>query len=351
MLLEIAKELRKTDFMPIVGVIKNLYNPHLEIAAEAKRHDLSVEIFPCNGRLDLKTIFLLRRFLKEKGISIIHTHGYKSNLYALMASLGKDISLITTCHNWLGDDPKMRFYAGLDKFFLNRFDKVIAVSEILRQETLNHNVAPRKVLTINNGINIERFKNQKKTDSIRKEFGIDKSYKVIGTVGRLSEEKGFIQLLNVAQKVFNKYPKTVFLIIGDGPLRKELQREYYSPSIIFTGIRNDVPDLYRCMDIFVLPSLAEGLPMALLEAMASKLPVVATRVGAVPTVIVDKETGLLIEPGNEESIKVSLLHLLENSTLAKSMGQNGYNYVKQHFSSENMARDYLNIYRELIEKG
>ncbi|MFX0202914.1 MAG: glycosyltransferase, partial [Candidatus Hodarchaeota archaeon] len=157
MLIELSKGLRHTTFSPIIGVFRNLHNPHLEVAEEAKRYNVPVEIFPCNGRLDFKTLLSIRRFLEDQKIGIIHTHGYKSNLYALAASLGQNVSLITTCHNWLGDDPKMRFYARLDKFFLNRFGKVIAVSEGLKQEILCHNISPRKVLTIYNGVDVDRF--------------------------------------------------------------------------------------------------------------------------------------------------------------------------------------------------
>jgi glycosyltransferase involved in cell wall biosynthesis len=350
-LLEIVKELRYTHFLPVVGVIKNLYNPHLEITEEAKRNELSVEIFPCAGRLDLRTILLMRAFLKAQKIDIIHTHGYKSNLYAIAATLGKNISMITTCHNWLSESPKMKLYAWLDKFFLKRFDRVVAVSESVKQEILRHNISHRNLLTIYNGIDIKRFSNHRRTNSIRKEFGIDQSYKVIGFVGRLSKEKGVIYLMEAAEEVLKECPKLIFLIVGDGPLRKELQRKYDFAPIIFTGIRNDVPEVYQCMNIFVLPSLREGLPMVLLEAMASRLPVVATRVGAIPAVIMDKETGLLIEPGDQDPIKESLLYLLKNPKMAKAMGRNGYRYVQEHFSSKKMAGAYLDVYRELIQNA
>ena len=223
MLIELSKELLNTTFSPIIGVFKNLHNPHLEVAEEAKRNNFSVEIFPCKSKLNIKTILSLRRFLKQQKIDIIHTHGYKSNLYALASSFGKKAALITTCHNWLGEDPKMKFYAKLDKFLLNRFHKIIAVSDSVKQEILDHNVFPNKVLIINNGINLSRFNNTIKTDEIRTEFGIDGDCKVIGTVGRLSQEKGFLVFLQAAKIILRQYPKTVFLIVGDGPLRKDLE--------------------------------------------------------------------------------------------------------------------------------
>jgi glycosyltransferase involved in cell wall biosynthesis len=153
-----------------------------------------------------------------------------------------------------------------------------------------------------------------------------------------------------AKAIFEQFPGTMFIIVGDGPLKKELQREFNSPSIIFTGIRNDIPDLYRCMDILVLPSLTEGFPMVILEAMASKLPVVATRVGEVP-LLINRENGILVEPGDVEGINQALLYLLRNRAIAKGMGQKGYQRVKDYFSSEKMARDYMGIYKDVMNMG
>jgi len=362
-LIELSKELQHTDFSPIIGVFENAQNPHLEVAEEAKREGFPVTIFPCNGRLDFRTILLIRRFLEQQQINIIHTHGYKSNLYALAASLSKKASLVTTCHNWLGDDPKMRFYARLDKFFLSRFDRIIAVSDSVKQDILNHNISPKKVLAIHNGIEIDRFDNKENENGLRRGLGIDENCKVIGTVGRLSEEKGHIHLLKASEKVLKEYPKVVFLIVGDGPLRRhleakscELATELISSGtgcsktpLIFTGVRSDMPAIYSLMDVFVLPSLTEGLPMVLLEAMASMLPVVATRVGDVPAVVKDNETGLLIEPGDEKGIKESLVYLLKNPEIARDMGEMGCKKVKEHYSSKKMAREYIDIYNEALE--
>lgn len=361
MLIELSKELRHTGYTPIIGVFKNIHNPHVEVAEEAKQYNFSVTLFPCNGRLDFKTILSIRRFLEKQNIGIIHTHGYKSNLYALAASMGKSLPRVATCHNWLGDDPKMKFYARLDKFFLNRFDRVIAVSDSVKQEILNHNISAGKVLTICNGIGTNRFNNPKKVESARREFGIDKGCKVIGTVGRLSEEKGHIHLLNAATKVFQEYPKVVFLVVGDGPLRNDLEEkasalrqtqhvEKNGPEspFIFAGVRSDMPAIYSLMDIFVLPSLTEGLPMVLLEAMASQKPIVATNVGAIPKVIEHGHSGLLVQPGDTKGLAKAITDLLANPQKAYELAKNARRKVKQQFSSERMAEKYIDVYQDVL---
>ena len=262
-LIELSKQLLNTAFQPLVGVFNNLHNPHLEIAAEAEKNELPVNIIPCKGRFDFNSILLIRKFIEKHGIDIIHTHGYKSNLYALAASTGKKVSLVATCHNWLGDQAKMKFYAWLDKIFLRRFDKVVAVSDKLKGEILNQNIHPGKVETIHNGIDLKRFNSRETAVHTKEMLGIGEDCLVVGTVGRISEEKGHALLLHAAEKVLKKYPKTAFVFVGDGPLKVELEAQSSQISnelkkngikksltpFIFAGVRRDMPAIYTIFDI------------------------------------------------------------------------------------------------------
>jgi len=350
--LQLASELRKKDFcMPVVGVFENLKAPHLEVSEVCLKNGIQTHMFTCRGRVDIKTIVQLRRFIQDHNIEIIHTHGYKSNLYSYFASIGLQTRRVATCHNWLGDDFKMRFYAILDRFFLRQFDRVVAVSEEVMEKINDSGISSDKVSMVKNGIYIDRFSHSNSVNKIKDDLRIDSKSNVIGTVGRISMEKGHRTLLNIASKIIEHFQGTVFLVVGDGPLRNDLQREFSSSSINFTGIRDDVDKLYQCMDIFVLPSLTEGLPMVLLEAMASKLPVVATRVGDVPKVITDGDTGILVEPGDKEGLKEALLYLLSNKDIAIEMGQKGYEKVKEHYSSEKMTDEYLKIYQDVLKNN
>jgi glycosyltransferase involved in cell wall biosynthesis len=364
MLIELARELRHTTFSPIIGVFNNLQSPHLEVAQEAEQRNIPAEIFPCKGRLDFRTILLIRRFLFKQKIHIIHTHGYKANLYALTACLGLKVGRISTCHNWLGDEPKMKFYAGLDKSLLNRFDRVVAVSETVKQQILNHKIAPNKVVYIYNGIDPDRFHHREKCDSIRREFGIHKGCRVIGTVGRLSQEKGHMYLVNAADKILQECPKVVFLIVGDGPLKQNLEakcsqlaeRAYTGIGsskgpFIFAGVRKDMSDIYASMDVFVLPSLTEGLPMALLEAMAAKKPVVATRVGAVPKVIEEGRSGLLVPPRDVNALAKAIIRFLKDPQEARDLAEHGYERVRKDFSSQAMAKTYIEVYQDVLSES
>jgi glycosyltransferase involved in cell wall biosynthesis len=348
--LQLASELNKSQWGGnlTVGEFENSQSPNLELIERCRENGIATASFPCQGRIDFRAIFLLRKFIRKKKIDIVHSHGYKSNTYSLFASYGMAKGLVATCHNWLGNDLKMKSYARLDRFFLKRFKKVIAVSDAVKYRLLSSGVSSRKISVIRNGISLVPFEPTNSGINKKDELGISASAKVIGTVSRISEEKGHRYLLNAADEITKKYKEVIFLIVGDGPLMPALQRKYDSPQIIFTGFRKDILQLYQCMDIFVLPSLNEGLPMALLEAMASKLPVVATRVGAIPQLVKDRESGFLVEPGDQDAIKLSLVSLLNNSQLAQSMGQRGYEIVKESYSAQRMAEDYLNIYKEVI---
>jgi len=358
-MLELATGLRERHLECVVGVIKNMYNPHVEVADEAERKGLAVVVFPCNGKLDVRAIWSIRRFLRQEGIRVIHGHGYKSNIYAHLSSVGKDIGRIATCHNWLGDDAKMKLYARLDGWLLRRFDRVIGVSESVVEEILRHGIERGKVLRVDNGIDVARYRNGRARggDELRRELGIDPSWKVIGTVGRLSEEKGHRCFLEAAERVVKSYGRVVFLIVGDGPLRRSLEERASRTGsgkedarFIFTGVRNDMPAVYSVMDMFVLPSLTEGLPMALLEAMASETPSVATRVGAVPTLIQDGFSGLLVEAGEAGELAEAMMKLLRSPEEAREFAERAQRGIEERFSSQTMVDKYIGVYESVLRQ-
>jgi glycosyltransferase involved in cell wall biosynthesis len=347
-LIELACALEKTGLCSVtVGVFDNLHIRHMEVEKVCREKGLQTIAIPCNGKFDLNAAIRLRQFIVDHGISAIHSHGYKSNLYSLLASLNLPIARFCTCHNWPGGSLKMRFYEVLDRVFLRKFDTVFAVSDDVKSKIIESGVSSGKVKLVHNGIDADLFrKAESQRVAIRRSLGIPEDAAVIGTVGRISTEKGHRHLLGISGHILSKFPDTRFLLIGDGPLRETLENEFGSPSVIFTGLRRDVPDLLRCMDIFVLPSLTEGLPMAILEAMAAGLPVVATRVGDVPQVLIEKETGLIVEPGDESRLEDALLCLLSDPGPAVEMGRKGSERVRKYFSSERMAEIYLGVYRK-----
>jgi len=228
------------------------------------------------------------------------------------------------------------------------------VSEGIKNEMLTYGVPEEKIRVIDNGIDLTRFRDTISPETVKEEFRLKKEVTIIGTIGNLGDEKGHVYLLRAARNIV-KYVKSVkFLFIGDGPLRGDLENEAtqlgIGDHIIFTGFRTDIPNLLSIMDIFVLPSVKEGLPMVLLEAMAAKKPVIATRVGAIPRVV-DNGNGILVEPRDAEGLEKAIVSLLTNEEKRRKYASAGFETVRTQFSSERMSSEYFDLYRELLGDG
>jgi len=352
---ELVTELASPEYQPIIGVFRNPKNPHLELIDFARKKNIESAIFDCQREFDLKTIISIRNFIKKNNIDIIQTHGYKSNFYALFATLFDNIPLIATCHPWIKTSRRVKIYAKIDKFLLKKFDRIVAISEEVKQEIINAGISVDKISIIDNGINVGRFEKQFDIEKLRKQFGIPVYSKVIGTVGRLSSEKGHYILLEAAEKIIKKYPSTFFIIAGDGKLKDRLKSRAkqfkIEQNFLLPGLINDIPELLSILDIFVLPSLKEGLPMALLEAMAARKPIVATNVGNIPLAIVHNETGLLVEPGDTPALENAIIELLNNKNKANKLVQNGYVAIFNKFTSKIMTRKYIELYETLFSNS
>jgi len=351
MLIELSKGLQAMDGCKCtVGVIRNSQNPNVEVSEEAKKEGLRTAIFPCRNRFDLQTIFQIRKFLRESKVNLIHCHGYKANFYGLFASRGK-IPAVTTHHNWLRWHWRLGLYCLLDSLWIRYFDRVITVSEKNIEELLRYRIPKAKIRVIDNGIDMDRFNREIQAGAIKKELGLLENSKVVGTIGRLGDEKGQIYLLQAARGVVEKEKSVRFLIVGDGPLREYLKEETaklgIADSVTFTGYRQDIPELLSAMDLFILPSIKEALPMVLLEALAARKAVIATRVGAIPKVV-NNENGIMVDPGDAAGLQDAILSLLANEEKRREYASAGYDTVKTHFSLERMRSEYIDLYHELL---
>lgn len=348
-LLQLSRQLKKTDLDNVLGIFENSHNPHVELARKAEEEGLRAEIFHCDGRLDVKALRRIRRFVLGSGVDIIHTHGYKSNLYGFMAAKLSGKPVVCTCHNWVSDDLKTRAYYRLDKSILRWFDRIVAVSEDIRDELLQSGVRADRLHLIYNGIDTGKGGGN---GALRGEFNIAAGKRIVGTVARFTPEKGLHNLLRAAGKISGSFPDAVFMFVGDGPLREGLERECAELGLkdmaIFTGLRTDMPEVYSAMDVFVLPSLKEGLPMALLEAMAAGKPVIATDVGAVGKVVEDGKDGILIDPGDVGDLEKAVALLLTDTELSGRLSRNACEKVSQKFSSKAMCDRYLEVYGDML---
>ena len=319
MVLHLSRVLRDRGENVALGLIVNERNPHRELAKRAKAGLNAVEI-PCGGRVDVSTVRRVRELINFTRAHIVHSHGYKSNLYALAAKGTSSMPLVSTCHNWTNQTAALRIYGILDRLALRRFERVFSVSAAVRRKLLKSGISGKKVHVVENGVPVSDF-----CDAAASLVDISSEQGPrIGMVGRLVEQKGFQVVLRAAPHILKRFPTARFIVVGEGPYREELtglsRRLRIESSVFFLGQREDMPGVYRSLDAFVLPSFNEGMPMTLLEAMAAGIPAIATRVGAVPSIIENQKTGLLVEPGRIEPLQRALEQLLENPAVEIDLG-------------------------------
>jgi glycosyltransferase involved in cell wall biosynthesis len=236
-------------------------------------------------------------------------------------------------------------------------DRVICVSE---QTRLDHirllNREPRKLVAVANCVDVERFGPDVDGSLARRELGLSAEQPVIGTVSRLGEHrKGLNFFLDMAAAVGARFADAAFVIVGDGPLRGELEAQAASLGIadrvVFTGARTDIPRLLAAMNVFVMPSLYEGGPITVLEAMAMAKPVVATPVGMVPDAITDGSSGLLVPLADAAALTQAVSQLLGDPDLAGRIGREGREVVSQRFSPDAMVNGVAAVYAELTSRA
>jgi glycosyltransferase involved in cell wall biosynthesis len=346
--LNLCRAFRQMGHQVTLCVFRNERNPQLELADQACASGLTVEVIPCRGQLDLSALNTLRKYLRAFRPDILHSHGYKADIYAWAANFGSSRTIVATAHNWTNASRALRVYGCLDKLILRRFDRVFCVSDDVREILLGAGVRPNRLVTARNGVDLSRFESAA-APALAEE--IPENTFVVGMVGRLVRAKGFHAVLQVAPELLERYPQTCFVLVGAGPEADSLQELAdslgISSRVHFAGRRNDMPGVYRSFDMLVLPSLNEGTPMVILEAMASAVPVIATRVGAIPLIVENGRTGLLTDPGDSGQIKTAIETLLQSPHLRRDIGLAGHAWLAAYGSIQTTAELYVKHYADV----
>jgi glycosyltransferase involved in cell wall biosynthesis/peptidoglycan/xylan/chitin deacetylase (PgdA/CDA1 family) len=307
---------------------------------------------------DLRLILILFRLFRREMISVVHTHNLDPMFYAGIAAWMAKVPVRIHTHH----DVMLRDYCWKDKlkFFLAArcFNAVVAVSQDTRRALEPYCISDERQTVILNGIDESRFARRSAMSATDTSRGtvLPASYPnkdnagawMIGTVARLSPEKGIRYLLEAFSEVAMLRSGARLIIVGDGPERSNLQtyaeKLGVGSLVNFLGYQRKIEELLPQFDLFVLPSLTEGIPLALLEAMAARVPVIATAVGGVPEVVIHKESGILVHPGNPDALRDAILGIMENSAERERMALNGERRIHQHFGLSAMARAYTQLY-------
>lgn len=338
MLFDLARHLSPEHFeVKVVTVVGD--GPLVQNFREA---GIEVRVFEKKGKIGLGVIWKIWRFLRQERPEIVHTHLFGGDTWGRAAAILARVPIIvSTEHNTNLDEGWAKRKV---KKFLSFFTKkIVAVSEAVRDYSITRDrIKARKMMVVLNGIDIEKF-----SVAAKEQFN---DPPVIGVIGRLDEQKGHKYLFETLNLI--KTIPWILWVVGDGSLKNNLEllakdlnlRE----RIIFLGARRNIPEILSQIDIFVLPSLWEGLGLAVLEAAAAGKPIVASRVGGIPEIIKDGETGILVLPKNVKSLADGLEHVLLGVSEAKEMGERARRMVREKFSAEKMAESYGKLYDELL---
>lgn len=304
---------------------------------------------------DLVALARLWSHIVANRYDIVHTHSSKAGMLGRLAAWAAGVRQIyhtphTFAFQWAAGVAS-RFYCQLERLAALVTTRLIAVSPTQRDIARRSRVCrPEKLLVIENGVNVQECAPETDQNAVRAELGVEPQELLIGMVGRLAPQKGCEHFVRAAQQVAERYPQARFVLVGDGPLRPEIERliERLGLRARFQllGFRQDVHRIYAALDLFVLSSLWEGMPYAVLEAMAAGLPVVATDVPGTRDAIIDGATGLLAQIEDEADIAAKLMHLLADDKLRHEMGERARRMVSERYTADRFIRRLQALYEE-----
>ena len=354
--LNLSAVLKETKFENHIGCFHYMGKSKPEVGKRAEETGITTVYFSMSGKLDFGCIKNIAKYCQQNNISLIHSHGYKTSGICLLLRLLYGIPYVITSHMMFPNLTRMIVYSYIEKVCMLFAEKVIGVSEEIVLN-LNKGLVPKKkLLVIDNGIDTEATFNIKDYNEkqLRRELGLREDSILVGSLGRLTEQKDYGTLILSAVEVLKKTNNCEFFIAGEGLLKDallQLVREHgVDDSFHFVGYREDIGSLLKLMDIFVLSSLSEGLPMAMLEAMAAGLPIVVTRVGGIPQVVINNQNGQLVDKDNPQQLAEALLALVKSKEKRSLTGNNARKTILAKYSMHQMTQKHIELYNSIISR-
>ena len=347
MLISLANSLDRSRFRPVVVLLKTGW-----LHDQLKARGITTHIVPLSRTVDPGWVRRMRGLLQEENVAVMHAHEFYMNCYCALLSRLTGVPSVTTVHG--KNYSSAKWYRRAAYRAAARHSRMIAVSEGIADFLADDvGVARERLTTIRNGIDHEAFAPKAGVRAeIRAELQLTPEQPVIGCLGNLYPVKGHTHLLDAAATVCKKYPDAMFLFAGRGHLLESLQRQTdrlgLTRNVRFLGFREDSTRLLMAMDIFAMPSLSEGLPLSILEAMAAEKAIVASAVGGIPEVLREGESGLLIPPGDPAALAGAVLRLLDDRQAARRMGETARRQMVADFSLTTMTATYERLYESLM---
>jgi len=351
-ILNMSRTLNAGSHTSVLGVFSNSSNPNLQLHEVAAKEGIDSHLIPCKGQIDPTVMASIRELATRTNADLVHAHGYKADIYGYFALRNSGIPLVSTCHTWYDNNRLVTLYGVADRMVLRNYTAVVAVSDEVKQRLLSAGVREENIHMVRNGIDLRPFDNAR--PSLWNDATSDHS-PIVGLIGRLSIEKGVDIFLRAAAQVLVELPSTKFVVVGEGADRDKLESLIddlkIRQSVSMLGRRDDMPAVYASLDIMVSASRQEGLPMAVLEGMASSLPLVATPAGDVPTVVLDGRTGVIVPLEDATSLASAIVALLRDPAQRKRLGAAARKRIEDEFSADRMTADYLRVYEAAASRG
>lgn len=326
------------------------------LAAQAESNGVDVQVLRRKPGVDWRYPFKLARLLKKQRIDILQLHNPTAFFYGTLAGrLARTPCVIYTEH---GRDVSYGWKVRLGHRLLSKMvDEIVAVGDHGKHFlSTEEGIDSRKITRIYNGVAPESFDyklDMQSRHDVRQMLGLEAGTEpVIGIVARLDPIKNHSSLLRAMKKVVSDIPSTVLLVVGDGPeeerLRKCVKDMKLNGSVCFLGSRENIPELLKIMDLFVLPSYSEGISMTLIEACAAGKPIVATNVGGNPEIVEHGENGLLVESDDSDALASAIVEILSDPVRAQEMGVKARLKFERQFTIGQMVANYERLYRKYL---
>ncbi len=323
------------------------------LAEVAARTDVPRYDLDARRLLDVRGFRRFLRLLRERGIDVVHAEDQYSTLFASAAYRLTGLPWVSTRHNVMEERPDLRsrVRAGMCLFALKGSTRCITVSDAIQGALSEKRVLPAdRMITIYNGIELEKFAVSQDRETIRHQLGWPLQDAIVVIVAVIREDKGHDLLFKAAQRILDLVPNLHIKVVGDGPFSgvRQQQAAALGDRVEFMGQRSDVPLLLSAADLLVMPSRNEGLPTVLIEAGAAGLPVVATDVGGTREIVEDEVTGFVVPPEAVTALSERMAETLLNPDLARRLGEKARDHISRVFTLTNQARQTAAVYRGLV---
>lgn len=352
-ILALVKNLPAADVESIVAVIQDEPGEEPALCRQAQALGARTQVFEAPGRLSLSAVGQLRAFIRDNDIDLLHTHFYKTDILGCFATRGTHCRIMTTPHGWSTNaGMKLRVYESLDRIAFRFHDAVVPLSEDLHRELEPLPGLRGKLHLIRNGVDLSEIDSVTSISPALEAYRAGDDF-VVGYIGQLIARKRVDTLIRAFAALARREKR--LCIVGEGDARPELERLAaelgVAERVTFYGYRPDRLELLKGFDVFVLPSLLEGIPRCVMESMAAGVAVVGSDIPGTRDIVEDGVTGLLFEPGSADELESKLAALAAEPGLAAKLSQAAETRVRAEYSAATMARRYTELYRRLCPEG